>query len=681
MKKVIVIVAAVLVVLVGLVVAVPFFVPTSVYAEKISEAVESATGRTLTLGGDVGFSLFPSVGVTAGNVAFANAPGAAEPHMATLKSLEVRLKVMPLLSGKVEVESFVLVEPVIRLEIDPRGHANWVFGEPGAAAAPSPAEPAPTGGPALAGLRLDDVRLTGGRILYSDARSGLREEVRDVNMTVALPGLDEPLKAKGSLAWHDKTIDIDATVERPGALLAGGASPLAVSIVGEPLKLAFKGAVANAPRLKADGGLELDVPSIRGLAAWAGAPIEAPGDTLGPLSIEGTVAVDGPTYAVRDADIRLDAIAAKGAVTAETGGAKPVVTGRLDVGDLDINPYLPPEVGDAPPAPTTPQVADPAPATWSEAPMDFSGLKAADLDFDLTVKSILARQIRVGQSALSLRVRDGRLTADLKDLALYDGSGKGTVTLDASGSVPTMRKTFTLSGVQAQPFLKDAAGFERLAGTARTEFEIAARGASQKAMVETLNGRGSFAFEDGAIVGINLAAMIRNVSTAFLDPTAGETRQTDFSELSGTFAITDGILRNQDLELKSPLIRVGGAGSANLPARTVDYRVEPKIAATTEGQGGVGQVAGLMVPVIVSGPWHDLSFRPDIEGLIRQQIGDPAKAKEAIEGIRSGAEPAEVLRSLVPGAAPAPEGAAPAPESAPPASPLDTLKGLMGGRK
>jgi len=681
MKKLIGIVAAVLVVLIGLAVAIPFFVPTAVYAEKISDAVKSATGRTLTIGKDIAFSLFPSVGVTANDVAFANAPGSTEPTMATLKSLEVRLKVLPLLSGQVEVESFVLIDPVIRLEIDKKGRANWTFNE-GKTAAATPAEPGQPGGPALADLKLDDVRLSGGRILYSDARSGVSEEVRDVNMTVSLPGLDQPLNAEGDLIWHDKKIDLDVAVEKPGALIEGGASPTAVSVTGDPLKLSFKGTVANAAQPKVDGGLELDVPSIRGLAAWVGSPIEAPGETLGPLAIKGTVAVNGATYAVKDADIKLDAIAARGAVTAETGGAKPSIKGRLDVDDLNVNPYLPEEVEGASSTPAKKDAADAGPATWSEAPMDFSGLKAVNLDFELTVKSILARQVRIGQSALALKIKDGRLTADLKELALYEGKGNGTVTLDASGNVPSMRKTFSLSGLQARPFLKDAAEFDRLSGTAKADFELAARGASQKAMVESLNGKGSLAFENGAIIGINLAAMVRNVSTAFLDPQAGETRQTDFSELSGTFVITNGILKNDDLELKSPLLRVGGAGTVDLPARTVNYRVTPKLAATTQGQGGTGQVAGLTVPVIVSGPWHDLSYRPDLEGALKEQIKDPAKAVETLKELGSGTKPADALRSLIPGAAPPPaSGDAPADqEPAPQSAPLDALKGLIPRR-
>ncbi|MDX9862336.1 MAG: AsmA-like C-terminal region-containing protein, partial [Rhodospirillales bacterium] len=438
----------------------------------------------------------------------------------------------------------------------------------------------------------------------------------------------------------------------------------------------------NTAQPKVDGGLELDVPSIRGLAAWVGSPIEAPGETLGPLAIKGTVAVNGATYAVKDADIKLDAIAARGAVTAETSGAKPSIKGRLDVDDLDVNPYLPEEVEGASSTPAKKDAADAGPATWSEAPMDFSGLKAVNLDFELTVKSILARQIRIGQSALALKIKDGRLTADLKELALYEGMGNGTVTLDASGNVPSMRKTFSLSGLQARPFLKDAAEFDRLSGTAKADFELAARGASQKAMVESLNGKGSLAFENGAIIGINLAAMVRNVSTAFLDPQAGETRQTDFSELSGTFVITNGILKNDDLELKSPLLRVGGAGTVDLPARTVNYRVTPKLAATTQGQGGTGQVAGLTVPVIVSGPWHDLSYRPDLEGALKEQIKDPAKAVETLKELGSGTKPADALRSLIPGAAPPPaSGDAPADqEPAPQSAPLDALKGLIPRR-
>ncbi len=171
MKKAIVIVAAVLVILVGVALAVPFFVPAGVYTAKISEAVKSATGRSLTLGGDVGFSLFPSVGVTAENVAFANAPGAADADMATLKSLEVRLKVMPLLSGNASRELRAgragdrLNRPQGPPQLDIRS---------GKAGAPAERASRRAGRPPIGGLTLDDVRIENGRILYAGRRCGSR---------------------------------------------------------------------------------------------------------------------------------------------------------------------------------------------------------------------------------------------------------------------------------------------------------------------------------------------------------------------------------------------------------------------------------------------------------------------------------------------------------------------------
>ena len=85
--------------------------------------------------------------------------------------------------------------------------------------------------------------------------------------------------------------------------------------------------------------------------------------------------------------------------------------------------------------------------------------------------------------------------------------------------------------------------------------------------------------------------------------------------------IRNGIVTNNDLALKSPLLRVTGAGTVDQPRRTVTYRLDPKLAATLQGQGGAGNVGGLDVPVIVEGRWDALSFRPDLEALAKGAAG------------------------------------------------------------
>ncbi len=95
-------------------------------------------------------------------------------------------------------------------------------------------------------------------------------------------------------------------------------------------------------------------------------------------------------------------------------------------------------------------------------------------------------------------------------------------------------------------------------------------------------------------------------------------------------------MTNNDLSLKSPFIRVTGKGTSDMPKRTVNYRVTPKAVATSKGQGGSGDAGGIKVPVVISGPWHDLSYKPDLSAMIGNIAKDPKKALEAVKKIVPG---------------------------------------------
>ncbi len=648
MKKLLIGLLAVVVLAVVVLVAAPFFIPIETYKQEIAERTRDATGRELTIGGELSLSLLPRFELRAEDVAFANAPGAGEANMATLKELVLRLQVLPLLALDVKVDSFVLVEPVIHLEIDKKGRPNWQFDDAPVAKAEAKAE-TETGtaegkdgkGPGLAELSLGDVRLENGLVTYRDARSGQAVEVSAINMTVSLPDLASPFAAEGSLVWNGEQVKLTAEGDNPRRLLAGEATPVQLAVESKAIDLSFAGRVTLAEAVSLDGKAALDVPSIRDLAAWTGNPIEAAGTGLGPLKIAGQVKGTGQKIAFTGAEIGLDDMTAKGGVTVDVGGAKPRLKGRLDVDLLDLNPYLPPppEGKKAKKAKKAEKAAreTAGPGDWSDEPIDLSGLKAADVDFDLTVGGIRVQDVKVGRSALAVSLKDGLLVADLAELNLYDGKGKGRITVDGRGKVPAVKQSFTMAGISAEPLLTDAAQFDRLSGTGQLEIAVSTRGGSERAMVEALNGEGAVKFVDGAIKGVNLAAMVRNVKSAFVPGGTGDTQKTDFAELSGTFRIDKGILRNNDLKLLNPLIRLAGAGTSDLPKRTVDYRVEPKVVGSLKGQGAEDEAKGLMVPVTVKGPWHDLKYRPDLAGLIGGVAKDPAKAlegaKETLKGL------------------------------------------------
>ncbi len=629
MKKLFLIVLGLVVVVIGAALVIPFVVPTETYKQQITAQVERLTGRQLTIAGPLEFSILPSLSLTADNLQFANLPGAAEPDMASLKELQVKLKLWPLLRGAVEVDRFVLVHPVIHLEVDQQGRPNWQFGTAAPGAKP-PAEAGGGGGGApgvpISEIKLGDIRVVNGTIAYSDATSGKSEEIEQIDLSINLPDLQSRLVANGSLAYKGQTVKLDLGVEQPLHLIQGGSSPVKLTTDSDLLDVGFDGTLANGAAPTVEGSVKLDVASIRKLAAWLAKPIELPGEGLRTLAVSGQLKASPKQIGLTNVSIALDDIEAKGQLAADLSGALPNVTGRLDVGALDLNPYLPPET----PGPGTQTQA--GKGGWSDEPIALPPIGGANVAFDLTVASLTYRKFQLGHTALGLNLKNSTLTAELKELAAYGGQGKGSVQIALEGGAPVLREQLTLKGIQALPLLKAAADFDRLEGTVNAEIKTETRGKSQLALVQNLNGDGSLTISDGAIVGINIAAMVRNLATAFANPaTAGEARKTDFAELGGTFTIRKGILNNDDMHLQAPVLRVTGRGQVDLPERTVNYRIEPEAAPTLEGQGSTQQVAGVMVPVIVEGPWNDLKYRPDLSGIVESALKDPEAFKKQLE--------------------------------------------------
>jgi AsmA protein len=266
---------------------------------------------------------------------------------------------------------------------------------------------------------------------------------------------------------------------------------------------------------------------------------------------------------------------------------------------------------------------------WSTETMDLTGLRAFDADFTLSAGSIVTPTVNMGDSQVALRIVNGLLTANLTRMALYGGRGTALLEIDARGNVPTIRNRVEFDAIEALAFLTDAAGFDRLEGLGRLNWDVTTRGRSQRDWASAINGTGALTFNDGAIRGINFPQLVRDVQ-AFATGQAIERSQqkTDFTELGGTFRITNGVLENSDMRLVGPLLRMIGQGRVNLAERTLDYRLRPQFVATLEGQGATRDVTGRAVPVRVTGSWDDLRFAPDVEDIGRSVIDRLLRPRE-----------------------------------------------------
>jgi len=653
------------------VVAVTFVVvapPTDLIRREIVAQVKAATGRDLTIAGGASFTVFPTLGVRAGDVSLSAPPAMGGDPFLTAKSINVGVRLLPLLRQEIVVDRLLLHEPVFALRVDAQGRKSWDM----AAAAPSrPVRLAQaegdgstlrdfsSGGLGLAEgarmqsgpskLSLGDIRIDDGTIRYSDARSGADYRVEAINAKAGLDAIARPLSAKGNFVWAKETIDFDGNLTSPADLLTERPAKLALSLKGAPFAVSYDGSVTLGDAASAEGTVNGSAPSLRALAAWLGSKLP-PARGYREVSAAGYMRADAGKVRLSDVKLALDGATATGTIDVTTSGAKPYVAANLKVAGLDLGNYLKGhgEVGTPqparhkePPAPAAP--AQPAPqsiedlldrsspsgsqgpqvrgftqrAGWSGGPLNLAALGLVDVDAKLAVTKLSYGDVHVDASQLNVALKDRVLKTTFEEVRLYDGRGKGFITLDATAPEAAVAANVQLSGIAARPLLKDAAGMDWLAGTGNVTLALSGRGASESAIVQSLNGKSDVAVRNGAIIGFNLGGAMRALSQGNVpDFRASPAEKTDFSELTGSFVITNGIAKNDDLQLASPLLRATGAGSVDLPARSLDYVVRPKVVASLQGQGGEKGLRGLEIPLHITGSWEDPAIQPDIAGAI-----------------------------------------------------------------
>ena len=451
--------------------------------------------------------------------------------------------------------------------------------------------------------------------------------ISEVMLAVDLPGLESQPSISGAVVYNSERINLDVTLDPLVKVLGGERFALDAKIASALVTLAYVGAVQQQPVPGLDGTFDLDVPSVGKLAAWLGQPLDESQPDPGPLNVHAVLAADGDKVALNEATIKGKALMVNAKGSFDGSGAVAQFAADVVIELADLNAYLPPEEEGGEAAEAAEAEAAPAGEKaegWSEEPIDFSALSLANGEAKVTIGKILYKELTIENGVISVTMLNGVLTAAIDGLAMAGGTVDTKVTVDASQPMAAVAYQAAIVNMQALPLLRTFAGTDRLSGTANLKANGQAVGSNQKQFVETLNGGGGFAFLEGAIHGINIAEAIRSLgSLGFGDE--GPPQKTDFAEISGSFTIVDGLLENRDFQMLAPLLRVTGAGLVPMPPRTVNYNAELKLVASTEGQGGDAALAGLPIPVAITGPWSDPSYGVDWGSLLGAAALDPAR--------------------------------------------------------
>lgn len=627
---------------------------------EIARVVLEQKQRKLDIAGKVELAVWPEVSLRLGRVTLSE-PGGKE-EFAALDSARVAVAVMPLLSKQVQVQRVELAGLKATLVKRKDGSLNIadLVGGDKQAAGKSP-EGVGAGATANSPVQLDiaGIRITNAQLTWRDEKSGGTTSLSKLDIgsgriladgarqTLAVDALSIVARGKAGADAFELKLDAPKLLLAPEKS-AGEAMSLSATLAGGnrniTARLALSGVEGNAKALKI-GKLALDLDAKAGETSAKGrleSPVTADlaAQILALENLAGKIEIANPQMPLKQLVLpiagKLRTDLAKQSAALELGTrfddskialkltvAKfaPLALGfDLDIDQLNVDKYLPPAG------------AKPAEKAPRDDKLDFSALKGHTVHGTIRIGTLQASKLKLARLNAALKLAGGRLDVTPLSLNLYEGTANGSLMLNANGNQLALKQS--LAGISINPLMKDLADKDLVEGRGNVALDITSRGDSVAAMKKALGGTASLSLKDGAIKGINLAQSLRDIkgklgaASGKREDTTQQARagdKTDFSELTASLKIANGVARNDDLAMKSPFLRLTGAGDIDIGGGQMSYVAKASVVSTSAGQGGkdLEHLKGLTVPVRVSGPFESLSYKLELGSLVT----DAAKAK------------------------------------------------------
>ncbi|NOQ63533.1 MAG: AsmA family protein [Methyloprofundus sp.] len=124
-KIILIFCSSLLLLLIAAIVIIPLVVDLNDYKPEIEAAVKDKLGRTLSIEGDLEVSVFPWLGISTGSLRLENATEFNDQDFARLAEADIKVKLMPLFSKKIEVKTVVLKGLELYLAKNKQGMQNW----------------------------------------------------------------------------------------------------------------------------------------------------------------------------------------------------------------------------------------------------------------------------------------------------------------------------------------------------------------------------------------------------------------------------------------------------------------------------------------------------------------------------------------------------------------------------
>lgn len=580
------------------------------YKGLIAEQAKAATGRDLEIKGDIKLAISLSPALVVHDVTFSNASWGTRPEMIKFKKFEIVVKLLPLISGNIQVQRFVFVSPDILLETNAEGVGNWVFDKGEGTEPAKKTETGPSGEektrPIIPMVR--EIQIENASLAYRDGVTRKTILLSLEKLKGRAQDAQSPISIEVRGAYDKHPFEVDAQL---GSLasLSNPASPFPVQLEARLLGSTAKinGTVANPMEGKGlDLKLSVEVPDLTKTAEIVGA--EAP--AIGPVSLAAHVTDPQGVYTLVDMKADLGESHIEGKASLKLEGKRPRLLADLSSLDLRLDELASPQGKEKAASESQEKAAAPVEEqkrVFRNDPFPLEGLKAADVSLKVANGRVLAQGLELKDLSLDLSIEEGNLVIRPLKGSVAGGTLSADVALDGRQPQADLKAKINLNKIHIGSLLKNMKITDLVSdGKVDVEVDVRGRGKSLRELMAGLNGGISLVMGEGRIDNKYLdfaAADLINLIT----PGNNKKDQTVVNCFVCKFDIQSGMAVNQGLLLDTEQMTVAGEGNIDLAGEILHLTLNPKPKEKS--------LMSLAVPVNIRGALSDPSVLPDTSAM------------------------------------------------------------------
>jgi len=543
------------------------------YKGEIIEAAENATGRKLQIGGDLQFALSFVPTVVIEDVKFSNASWGSKPDMLTLDKFEVQVSLLALLSGNIQINRVILLEPEILLETNKKGLGNWVF------AANKTEEVDSDSDSSTPSVVVNEVHLENANIVYKDGVTGQETTLVIEKVVTESNSVNDPLSVMMKVAYNELPIEVTGSLGSLNQLTGNDNYPIDLTLNVSGANIGLKGQITKPMDGK---GLDIDVSfnvgALSDLSELAGSDLPE----LGPVSFTGKVVDGKDAYSIKTMKLVLGNTDLSGDVTANISGKRPAISANLSSNLIDVAELS----GDE----QTGGKEEPKERLFSSEPLPLEGLKSVNANVTISAEQIKTSSLVLDKTKLALSLKNGNLSIKPLTTLLAGGSLNGNIGLNASGKTAILVTDISIKGLEPSQLgdLKD-----KISGaTTDVSIKVKGSGNSVSQIMAGLNGKLLLQSAKGELKGSGASTATTDLLT-MLNPTAKSSDGTQLNCAVVNFNIKDGIATaDKGIALATTQMNIIGSGTVDLKTEKLDIGINPQ---AREGVGiSAGQLADLV---------------------------------------------------------------------------------------